>query len=101
MLFAVDVGNTQLALGVYRGAKLAAHWRLETDTAQTVDGWGVLFRNLFSLAQLDISEIDGIIISSVVPQLDASLEEMAGSLLSNASVVCFGVHGNRYNNTHG
>ncbi len=77
MLFAVDVGNTQLALGVYRGAELTAHWRLETDTAQTVDGWGVLFRNLFSLAQLDIAEIDGIIISSVVPQLDASLEKMA------------------------
>ncbi len=77
MLFAVDVGNTQLALGVYRGAELAADWRLETDTAQTIDGWGVLFRNLFSLARLDIAEIDGIIISSVVPQLDTSLEQMA------------------------
>ena len=77
MLLAVDVGNTNLTLGVYRRKKLVSHWRLETDAAQTVDGWGVLFRNLFSLAELDIRKIDGIIISSVVPQLDSSLEQMA------------------------
>ncbi len=77
MLFAVDVGNTNLTLGVYLGDQLAAHWRLKTDTAQTVDGWGVLFRNLFVLNGLEISEIHGIIISSVVPQLDGSLEKMA------------------------
>jgi type III pantothenate kinase len=77
MLFAVDVGNTNLTLGVYLGEELIGHWRLKTDTAQTVDGWGVLFRNLFSLSKLEISEIHGIIISSVVPQLDFSLEQMA------------------------
>ena len=77
MLFAVDVGNTNLTLGVYRHGELVSHWRLETDAAQTVDGWGVLFRNLFSLAKLDIHDIDDIIISSVVPQLDSSLEKMA------------------------
>jgi len=77
MLFAVDVGNTNLTLGVYLGDQLAAHWRLKTDVGQTVDGWGVLFRNLFVLNGLEISEIRGIIISSVVPQLDSSLEKMA------------------------
>lgn len=77
MLFAVDVGNTHLTLGVYRGSDLIAHWRLKTDPSQTVDGWGVLFRNLFTLAELDIGEIGGIIISSVVPQLNASLDETA------------------------
>ena len=77
MLLAVDVGNTNLTLGVYRRKKLVGHWRLETDAARTVDGWGVLFRNLFSFSDLDIRKIDGIIISSVVPQLDSSLEQMA------------------------
>ena len=77
MLLAVDVGNTNLTLGVYRRKKLIGHWRLKTDSEQTVDGWGVLFRNLFSLAGLDISKIGGIIVSSVVPQLDSSLREMA------------------------
>ncbi len=77
MLFAVDAGNTHLTLGVYRGSDLVAHWRLKTDPSQSVDGWGVLFRNLFSLADLDIGEISGIIISSVVPQLNASLDGTA------------------------
>lgn len=77
MLFAVDVGNTNLTLGVYRGQDLIAHWRLKTDPSQTIDGWGVLFRNLFTLSNLAIPEIHGIIISSVVPQLDSSLEQMA------------------------
>lgn len=77
MLFAVDVGNTNLTLGVFRGEELAGHWRLKTDAAQTVDGWGVLFRNLFSLQGIDIAEVGGTIISSVVPQLDSSLEKMA------------------------
>ena len=77
MLFAVDAGNTHLTLGVYRCSDLVAHWRLKTDPSQSVDGWGVLFRNLFSLADLDIGEISGIIISSVVPQLNASLDETA------------------------
>jgi type III pantothenate kinase len=77
MLFAVDVGNTNLTLGVCRDGAWPDRWRLKTDAAQTTDGWGVLVRNLFSLSGLDISAIDGIIISSVVPPLDASLEEMA------------------------
>ena len=47
MLLAVDVGNTNLTLGVHRGSEWIADWRLKTDTSQSVDGWGVLFRNLF------------------------------------------------------
>ena len=77
MLFAVDVGNTNLTLGVHRNGGWAGRWRLKTDPAQTVDGWGVLFRNLFTLTDLDFADVGGIIISSVVPQLDSSLEEMA------------------------
>jgi len=77
MLFAVDVGNTNLTLGVFRDDKLVGDWRLNTDRSQTVDGWGVLFRNLLSLAELQFSEIDGIAISSVVPSLDASLRRMS------------------------
>ena len=76
MLFAVDVGNTNLTLGVNRNGKWVGQWRLKTDLAQTVDGWGVLFRNLFTLSGLDFADAGGIIVSSVVPQLDSSLDEM-------------------------
>lgn len=77
MLFAIDVGNTNLTLGLYEGSRLAEQWRLRTDPTLTVDGWGILFRNLFSLAEIEIGAIDGMIVSSVVPPLDESLASMA------------------------
>jgi type III pantothenate kinase len=77
MLLALDVGNTNLTIGAFDGATLAAHWRLRTVHDQTADEWGILLRNLFSLSGHDIARIDGVIISSVVPPLDLSLAAMA------------------------
>lgn len=77
MLLALDVGNTNVALGVFREHELVGNWRLKTDPAQTADGWGILSRNLFELAGLDTREVHGIVIASVVPPLDSTLEAMA------------------------
>ena len=77
MLLAIDVGNTNLTLGVFRGEQLLHDWRLKTDRDQTVDGWGVLIRNLLMLAGLSANEINGVVISSVVPSLNNSLRRMA------------------------
>lgn len=77
MLLAIDAGNTNTVLGVFRQAELAARWRLTTARDQTVDEYGILTRNLFTLGGLDPAEIHGVIISSVVPTLNATLEEMA------------------------
>ena len=77
MLLALDVGNTNITIGVFRGAELAAHWRLRTVHEQTADEWGILLRNLFALESLDNSAVDGIIVASVVPPLDSSLDLMA------------------------
>jgi len=77
MLLALDVGNTNITLGVYRGSELAGRWRLKTDRDQTADGWGILCRNLFGLSDLDIGQVSGVVIASVVPPLDSVLEEMA------------------------
>ncbi len=82
MLFVLDVGNTNTVAGVFRAAEsggydqLVAHWRLGTNRTQTVDEYGVLLRNLFSMADLEASAIDGIIVSSVVPPLDSTLREV-------------------------
>ena len=76
MLLVLDVGNTNTVLGVFAGAardELIANWRVATIATQTVDEYGVLFRNLFAMAELEAKAIDGIIISSVVPPLDATL----------------------------
>ena len=77
MLLTIDVGNTNTALGVFREAELIANWRLTTARTQTVDEYGVLTRNLFSLAGLNQEMISGVIISSVVPPLNLTLAEMS------------------------
>ena len=77
MLLTVDVGNTNTVLGVFRGEELIANWRLTTARQQTVDEYGVLMRNLFTLAGLDQSSISGVIISSVVPPVNWTLAEVA------------------------
>jgi type III pantothenate kinase len=77
MLLTIDVGNTNTVLGVFRGEELAAHWRLTTARQQTVDEYGVLTRNLFTLAGLDRDGISGVIVSSVVPPMNWTLGEMS------------------------
>jgi type III pantothenate kinase len=77
MLLTIDVGNTNTVLGVFRGEELVANWRLTTAREQTVDEYGVLTRNLFTLAGLDRDAITGVIISSVVPPVNWTLAEMS------------------------
>lgn len=77
MLLTMDVGNTNTVLGVFRGEELIAHWRLTTARQQTVDEYGVLTRNLFTLKDLDPKSVDGVIVSSVVPPVNWTLGEMS------------------------
>jgi len=81
MLLTLDVGNTNTVLGVFRAAELIAHWRLTTARDQTIDEYGILTRNLFTLAGLEPNEVDGVIISSVVPPLNWTLAEMSRKYL--------------------
>jgi type III pantothenate kinase len=76
MLLAIDVGNTQILMGVYRSDELAFHWRLSTDRARTVDEFGILVRTLFNLDGLNAGDVGRIVISSVVPPLDNALEHL-------------------------
>ena len=84
MLFVLDVGNTNTVLGVFARSssnsehydKMLANWRVTTRGSQTVDEYGVLFRNLFSMQGLEPKEIRGIIVSSVVPPLDSTLRRV-------------------------
>ena len=101
MLLVLDVGNTNTVLGVYSRRPLPqvvppprvsgkltprsiggefqhliANWRVVTQRASTVDEYGVLFRNLFSMAGVDFNAVTGIVISSVVPPLDPTLRQV-------------------------
>jgi type III pantothenate kinase len=80
MLLALDVGNTNTKLGLYRldaeSSALAASWRLTTHRTQTVDEYGALFLNLFNMKGIDPAQVKHIIISSVVPPIDSTLRQM-------------------------
>jgi len=77
MLLVIDIGNTNTVLGVFDGSRLAADWRLETKQRQTADEYGILARNLFALAEMEVSRIQNIVIASVVPPLNSVLEQMS------------------------
>jgi type III pantothenate kinase len=72
MLLAVDVGNTQTALGLYEGERLVDHWRVATDRSRTGDELGVLLAGL-----LDAETVTGICLSSTVPTLEREWELLA------------------------
>lgn len=76
MILVIDVGNTNIVLGVYQGDRLAYHWRMHTNKQYTEDEYGMLVKGLFREEGLSTKEVSGIIISSVVPSLMFALENM-------------------------
>jgi type III pantothenate kinase len=77
MLLAIDVGNTNIVLGVFDGARLAESWRLATMRERTSDEVGILVTHLFARSAIALDRVSGIILSSVVPPLTGTMEEMA------------------------
>ena len=82
MLLAVDVGNTQTALGLYDGDTLADHWRLASERSTTADELGVVMAGL-----LDLEAVDGICLSSTVPVLVREWELLASKWAHAALLV--------------
>jgi type III pantothenate kinase len=74
MIFVVDVGNTNIVLGVYEGQKLLGHWRTRTVWDKTSDEFGMFFMGLFNHEKLEVAKIEAVIIASVVPPIMYSLE---------------------------
>ncbi len=77
MLLAVDAGNTHTVIGLYREATLEAHWRIATRKDATPDETGVLLHALFAQAGTDPGRVRGMIVSSVVPDLNVVLSKAA------------------------
>jgi type III pantothenate kinase len=73
MLLAIDTGNTQTVLGLFEKERLVAHWRIATQKGATEDELGVLLRALFAAQDLTPSSVDGVIVSSVVPDWNGIL----------------------------
>ena len=76
MLLAIDVGNTNIVIGVFRGATLTHSWRLTTIRERTSDELGILISDLCDRNEIRQSDISGIVIASVVPPLTGTLVTM-------------------------
>jgi type III pantothenate kinase len=97
-LLAVDVGNTQTAVGLYEDGDLGRHWRLATEPQRTGDELGILFRGL-----VELDSIQGLCLASTVPALVRAYEELAGAVAVPLLVLGPGVRTGmpvRYDNPH-
>jgi type III pantothenate kinase len=87
MLLAIDLGNTQTHIGMFRGDELAESWRLATVRETTGDELATLMVSLLELRGLTLDDVDGAILSSVVPQLTPEYERLAERYLNGRLVI--------------
>lgn len=87
MILVIDVGNTNIVLGVYERDQLLHHWRITTQKQQTEDEYGLLIGGLFRQEGLSPRAVEGIIISSVVPTLMFALERMCSKYFGQEPLV--------------
>jgi type III pantothenate kinase len=76
MLLCVDIGNTNVVMGLYRGDELVTHWRISTDYHKMPDEYGVMLLTLLANSRYSISDIRGIVMASVVPPITDLFSEM-------------------------
>jgi len=76
MLLAIDAGNSNILLGVFKGDTLLYNWRLLTEVEKTGDEYGILFQNMYRSVNLSTEETEAIIISCVIPPLVSTFEEL-------------------------
>src|SRR5206468_9015519 len=87
VLLAIDLGNTQTHIGMFRGEELVENWRLATVRETTGDELATLLVNLLELRDLRLRDVDDVILSSVVPSLTPEYERLAERYLSGTFTV--------------
>ena len=87
MLLVIDVGNSNIVLGIYDGAALLRSWRISTDKSRTSDEYAVLLHSLFAQAGLGFGSVKASIISSVVPPLTGVMEAISRDFFHHAPYV--------------
>ncbi|MDP4093022.1 MAG: type III pantothenate kinase [Bacillota bacterium] len=74
MIVVIDVGNSNIVIGVYEAKKLLAHWRIGADKEKTADEFGSFFITMFESQNLDMKNVEAVVVASVVPPIMYSLE---------------------------
>lgn len=81
MILCIDIGNTNIKYGVFKDKKLIATFRVTSKRNATADEYGVIVRDLLAGVNLEASDLEGVIISSVIPQLNYTMEHMCEQYL--------------------
>jgi len=76
MLLAIDIGNTNIVIGIFEGDNLIQHWRIGTKKARTADEYGIMLMDLFNFSKLQPGSIKGSCLACVVPPLLDTFCEM-------------------------
>ena len=76
MIFTMDIGNTNIKTALFEGENMVQYWRLSTNKQMSSDEYGILLANLFRHNGLDMKAVTGIIISSVAPSINFTIEHM-------------------------
>jgi type III pantothenate kinase len=87
MLFAIDIGNTNIVFGIFDGEAIRARWRVETKKQKTADEYSILIRSLLAADGLDAKNITDAIISCVVPPLQFCFEQVSQKLFHRRPIV--------------
>lgn len=87
MVLVIDVGNTNIVLGIYEGKKLIDFWRVKTDSEKTSDEYGMIISQLFEIKEFKFSDVEAVVISSVVPTIMYTLEHMARKYIGKEPLI--------------
>lgn len=87
MLACIDIGNTHIKIGLFEGQQMLHNWRIATDRARLADEYAMLLLNLFASGGVDLNEIQGTAISSVVPVLKQEFSELSRQHLHQEPLV--------------
>lgn len=87
MLLAIDIGNTTIEVGIFQGKELDKHWKIRTEREKTCDEYKITLLNLFSLSGLEVSKVEGVIISSVVPPLTPVFKDLSRAVFQSNPLI--------------
>lgn len=90
MLLAIDVGNTNTVIGIYKREHLLAHWRISTERTRTTDEYGILLEQLIRHRRIHPTDITGVVIASVVPPVSSSFVSMSRTYFGSEPLVIDG-----------
>jgi type III pantothenate kinase len=87
MLLAIDIGNTNVVVGIFHGDRMITSWRLATERARMADEWWSILSTLAVSDAVDLASLDGAILSNVVPRLTPAFTDMLQTRLGRVPVI--------------